>query len=310
MRRLLLIFIAFSLTICMSAQEKKKAPKKSPWTQGGFLSIYGGQAGSRNWAAGTDRFSFSIAAYMNLYANKNWGKHHFSNSIDLGYAMNNSAANGISKNDDKIDFVSKYGYELKNEKWRVGAAFNLRTQFTNGYDEDDKSRRTSGFFAPAYITIGPGIDFKPCKSFSLFMTPVAARWVVVTNRPYSYVYQGGVKPDGSPERALASLYGVDPGRQVRFEAGPYISASYYGQVMKNVKYKTRLDLNSDFSRSDPGNIDWYWTNTVHMHVNKWLLVTYNFDVIYDNDVKMFGPRKNTAATQLRSLLGVGFAAKF
>jgi hypothetical protein len=39
-------------------------------------------------------------------------------------------------------------------------------------------------------------------------------------------------------------------------------------------------------------------------------VTYSFDLIYDDDVKQFGPNGNVAAAQLRSLLAVGFAAKF
>jgi hypothetical protein len=45
-------------------------------------------------------------------------------------------------------------------------------------------------------------------------------------------------------------------------------------------------------------------------VNKWLVVNYNFDLIYDDDVKLFGINHMKAATQLRSQLGVGFQAKF
>jgi hypothetical protein len=47
-----------------------------------------------------------------------------------------------------------------------------------------------------------------------------------------------------------------------------------------------------------------------MKVNKWLMVNYNFDLIYDDDVKLFGTGRNKAATQLRTQLGVGFAARF
>jgi hypothetical protein len=47
-----------------------------------------------------------------------------------------------------------------------------------------------------------------------------------------------------------------------------------------------------------------------MKVNNWLIVNYNFDLIYDDDVKLFGENNNKAATQLRSQLGVGFAARF
>jgi hypothetical protein len=57
-------------------------------------------------------------------------------------------------------------------------------------------------------------------------------------------------------------------------------------------------------------VDVYWTNAIVMKVNKFLNVTYNFDLIYDDDVRQFGPNKTSAGTQIRSLLGVGFSAKF
>jgi hypothetical protein len=46
-----------------------------------------------------------------------------------------------------------------------------------------------------------------------------------------------------------------------------------------------------------------------MKVNNWLIVNYNFDLIYDDDVKLFGVNHDKAATQMRSQLGVGFAAR-
>ncbi|WP_315819916.1 hypothetical protein [Paraflavitalea speifideaquila] len=60
----------------------------------------------------------------------------------------------------------------------------------------------------------------------------------------------------------------------------------------------------------PQNVDVFWTNAIVMKVNKFLNVTYNFDLIYDDDVRQFGPNENAAGVQLRSLLGVGFSAKF
>jgi len=61
---------------------------------------------------------------------------------------------------------------------------------------------------------------------------------------------------------------------------------------------------------NPQNVDVFWTNTFSLTVNKWLQVTYNFDLIYDDDVRQFGPKKNVAAAQMRSLLAIGLAAKF
>jgi len=307
MRSLIFTLIAFTLVTSVFAQEKKKEGKNDMWKTGGSISIFGAQSGSRNWAAGSEKFAFSISANLNLHANTSWGHNSLENNIDLAYALINSTSHGVIKNDDKIDLYSLFTHGLK--KYGIGVAANVRTQFYNGYDySENPQRRTSGFFAPAYITLGPGFNYKPCPSFNVLIG-WAARWVIVTNRPYSFNYQGGVKPDGTPERSLADMYGVNPVRKVRFETGGYISARFTKEIMKNVKYRTRLDLNSDVI-AWPFNIDVYWTNYIDMNVNKWLMVRYNFDLIQDDDVKMFGHNKNASRVQLKSMLGVGFAAKF
>jgi hypothetical protein len=118
-----------------------------------------------------------------------------------------------------------------------------------------------------------------------------------------------VKPDGSQEIPLSWHYNVDPERKVRFELGALVSLKYKNEIAKNVTYSTRADFFSNYL-DDPQNIDVFWTNVFHLKVNRWLIVSYNFDLIYDDDVKLFGEHKNKAATQLHSQLGVGFAAKF
>ena len=82
------------------------------------------------------------------------------------------------------------------------------------------------------------------------------------------------------------------------------------EVFKNVTWRTRLDVNNDVIEEEPFLLDVYWTNTIGMKVNNWLSVNYNFDLYYDDDVRMFGPSKSGPATQMKSILGVGLAAKF
>jgi Protein of unknown function (DUF3078) len=301
------------------------------WKTGGTFSLALGQGGSRNWAAGAEKFSISLATYASLYANRTLGKWSWDNTFDFGYAFVNTSSLGVRKNDDKIDLFSKMGRSIgKNLSASIVA--NFRSQFTDGFDYDYQGkglkRRTSGFMAPAYFTFAPGIDWKPNSHFSIFFSPVSARNVIVTNKPKSYFYQAGVIPGGGYELPISTLYGVDPSREVRFELGAYASVNFNKEIIKNVNYKSRLDLYSNYLPSykfaavgpdqllvtevgpKPGNIDVFWTNTISMKVNKWLQVTYNFDLIYDDDVRQFGPNKNSAGTQMRSLLGVGVSAKF
>ena len=323
MRRMLFTAFAlciFSTTFAQTTTDKKI--KNTKWKQGGIFSLVGAQSGTRNWTAAPEKFSLTGAANLYLFANKTWGKSTWDNNLELAYALTNTESNGIRKIDDKIDLFSRYGYFFK-DKLGVGIVGGFRTQFSNRYDYSEEPRkRLSGFFAPAYITASPGLQYKPFKDLTLTLGP-GVRWVIVTNNPYSYNYQGGIKPGGEQEISTAEVYGVHPEEKTRFEFGPHFTATYNRSVIKNVNYRTRLDIMIDVVGNDvgndetgiikarqPGNGDIYWTNAITMSVNKWLKVNYGFDLIYDDDVQIFGDNKDKPATQLKSMLGVGLAIGF
>jgi hypothetical protein len=52
------------------------------------------------------------------------------------------------------------------------------------------------------------------------------------------------------------------------------------------------------------------TNTLSAKISKVLSATWSLDLIYDDDVKLFGDNKNSAALQVKSLVGVGLLVKF
>jgi hypothetical protein len=303
----------------------------SGWRKGGVVSINIGQGSSHNWAAGAEKFSFSTASTVSLFANNRAGKYYWNNTLDLGYAIVNTYSVGSRKTDDKIDFFSKLGRDISNT-FSIAGVVNFRSQFSNGYDYDYLAkglrRRTSSFMAPAYLIVAPGVDWHPEQYFSLFFSPVSVRMVIVTNDPKSYYYPGGVIPTGGFEVPLAVLYGVDPQRKVRTEVGGFLSANFNKEVIKNITYKSRLDLYSNYLKSarytvtgpdqvqtvktgsSPENVDVFWSNLISMKFGKYLNVTYSLDLIYDDDVRQFGPNRTSAATQLRSLLAIGFSVKF
>lgn len=313
MRKLIFTLFTFTFTLSLLAQTSTTSKKdKRGWVTKGLFSFNIGQGGSRNWAAGSERFTLQGAAYFNYQANRTWRKNIWENNLDLSYALINTNKSGFRKTDDKIDFVSLFRHQItkKDNVVGIGAWFNLRSQFHHGYDYGETpKKRISGLMAPGYLTLGPGFDIRPMKSASLFVSPVASRMILFTNRPYSFNYQGGIKPDGTTEIPLSWHYNVNPVRKVRYELGALVSVKIRKEIVKNVTYSTRADFFSNYV-DDPQNIDVFWNNVFHLKVNNWLMVNYNFDLIYDDDVKLFGPNRNKAATQLRSQLGVGFAAKF
>jgi hypothetical protein len=307
---------------------------KSGWRRGGVFSLGIGQGSSRNWAAGAEKFSFSLATNLSVFANLKSGRYSWRNALDLSYALVNTTSQGNRKTDDKIDFFSKAGYDLSRSLSLAGV-FNFRSQFYDGFDYDylgkGLQRTTSKFLAPAYIIIAPGFDWHPYQSFSVFISPVSARFVIVANDPKSYFYENGDIPDsvgGGFEKPLSVLYGVDPARKIRAEVGGFASINFFKEVFKNVTLKSRLDLYSNYLKREqftvtgpdelqvmkieahPEKVDVFWTNVLVMQINEFLNVSYNFDLIYDDDVRQFGENNTSAAVQFRSQLTVGVSAKF
>ncbi|MFT3826824.1 MAG: DUF3078 domain-containing protein [Chitinophagaceae bacterium] len=347
MRKIILFAGVFACSLATQAQDKtvkemqstseksfaEDTAHKSGWKVGGVFSLNLGQGSSSNWAAGAEKFSFSIASYLSLFANYKHGKFTWMNTLDLGYALVNTTSQGVRKTDDKIDFYSKAGHAL-SKTFSLAGVVNFRSQFSNGYDYsylDKYQRKTSSFMAPASLIIAPGVDWHPVPYFSVFVSPVSARMMFVTSDPWYYYFPNGVIPaadGGGFETPLAVNYGVDPTRKVRAEFGGYASVNFNKELFKNVSYKSRLDLYSNYLKTKrytatgphqvteatigakPQNVDVYWTNAIVMKINRFLNVTYNFDLVYDDDVRQFGPDKDAARTQVRSLLGVGFSAKF
>ncbi|CAN5509262.1 DUF3078 domain-containing protein [soil metagenome] len=285
--------------------------KKRPWKSGGTLALNISQQTSSYWVGATEDYSINLGVAADLYANYGKGKNTLDNTLKLNYAFQNNQSTGTRKTADFVDLYSKYGHILNDSGTLAFATIlNARTQFSNGYDynyPDGGKRRTSGFFAPANILITPGLDWRPTKSFSLFFSPLAAKWILVTNEPYSYYYPGGIKPDNTPETPLAELYGVDPSRKVDFQVGAFLSANFSKEILKNVTYTSRLDLYSNYL-DKPQNIDIFWTSNLLFKINKWLVITYQWNIAYDDNFRpsgKIGPR-----TQFLGNLGIGFNAKF
>lgn len=269
---------------------------KRTWKTGGTFNLNVNQGALSNWAAGGDKFSLSLTSLLNLFGHYKHGRHSWDNSIDLAYGMVNTTSLGQRKSDDRIDLVSKYGYEL-DKKWYLSSLVNFRSQFTKGfaYPTDSTKVLTSNFLAPGYVVLSLGMDYKPVDGFSLFMSPITARWVIVQND------------------SLASIgaFGVDSGKNVKMEVGAYASVNWSKNITPTTSYKTRLELFSNY-RHDPFNVDIFWTNVIAVKVTKLINMNLSVDLIYDNDVptvqdegKAGGPKP-----QIKELMGVGFVYKF
>jgi hypothetical protein len=54
----------------------------------------------------------------------------------------------------------------------------------------------------------------------------------------------------------------------------------------------------------------YMTHFITFQVNKYLSTTYALNLIYDDDVKLFGPLHTSPALQVQSQIGIGVTVPF
>jgi hypothetical protein len=273
---------------------KKEKEQPEGWTKGGVFNLNLSQGASRNWAAGAEKSSFSVNAIVNAFIYYKKDKSTWDNTLNTQYGIVSATSIGTRKNDDRIDALSRYGYQLGKGHIYLTALANLRTQFTDGFDYGTVPSKTknSSFFAPAYLLVSPGVAYKPNADFDVFVSPITSRWVIVNNANAS----------------LRPLFRIDSGKLAVSELGAFATINLKKEVAKNIKLTSRMDLFSNY-RNNPQNIDIFWTNVINMRVNKYISVTYNFDLIYDHDIKAVN-NQGVLGTQLKSLLGVGFSAAF
>lgn len=277
----------------------KKDPKDTTnqvWKKGGIFNLNINQGSLTNWAAGGDKFSFSVASTLNAFAFYKKGKHSWDNVLNMAYGYVNTTSLGGRKSDDLFSVTTKYGYEIGKHLYLSGLV-DLRTQFSDGFLYTDTSKSLiSKAFSPAYLLLSPGLDYKPNDQFSVFFSPITARYVFVMD---NYLASQGA-------------FGVDTGRHVKSEFGAYLTVTTVRTLAKGIVYKGRLDLFSDY-RHNPKNIDLYMTNSLNLAVNKYIAAVITCDLIYDDDVKAFKNEKTGVMgprLQVKQVIGVGFTAKF
>ncbi len=263
------------------------------WNKGGIFTLNLGQASQNNWAAGGDNFSFSLAAYVGLYAFYKKDRWSWDNTLDLNYGMVNTSSLGTRKNDDRIDFLSKGGYGL-TPNLDLAGILNFHSQFTKGYDYHSDGSKTllSDFMAPAYILLGIGLNYKPATGLSIFISPLTSRWIIVNNDTLS----------------AKGAYGVTPGKKVKNEIGAYASITYLKDLSKTITYNGRLDLFSNYEHN-PQNVAVMMNNMFTAKVSKILSASLGLNLIYDDDVKLFGPNHDSPGLQTQSLIAVGLSVK-
>jgi hypothetical protein len=172
--------------------------------------------------------------------------------------------------------------------------------------------------APGYVILSLGLDYKPNKYFSIFLSPATGKGTFVLDPVLADSGAFGV------EKAVfdADRNKIRDGRRFRPEFGAALEARFKKEVMKNVNVQSKLNLFNNYTdRNLPNrkNIDFNFETAVNMKVNQYIAASLFINMIYDNDIKTPVTRKVDGIDkkitvgprlQFKQSLGVGFSYKF
>jgi len=121
------------------------------------------------------------------------------------------------------------------------------------------------------------------------VSPLTSRSTIITNN----------------RLAEKGVYGVPAGEHGINQIGAFVTVNYINVIAKNIAYKGRVDLFSNY-QNNPSNIDLFMTNLFSFKINRYFSATYSLDMIYDDDIRLFGATNTSPALQTKSLIGIGF----
>lgn len=275
------------------AEELQKALATSnkdtvAWSYGGFINIGMNEGFLHNWAAGGELASFIVNGIFSGHIDRLYRRDIWSNNLDMTYGLNYTYSSSFKphKTDDRIDFTSKYGHRIdKGKNMYFTSLLNFKSQFTKGYNYDAEgweNKATSRFLSPAYITLAVGTEYRKGSDISVFLSPLAGRLTLVDT----------VFTNRSPQGA----FGVPKGKNNRYELGAYFSGRYIKNINKNIRYKGRLDLYSNYlaknttdsmgniiKRDNPGNIAVLFDNLFTIKISKYVTTAFGATFIYDHN---------------------------
>ena len=291
---LILVSTAYSQTVkdgnvSTDSQRYLKDLKLDSRTDGWFISgnnsLLFSQSAFSNWMAGGVN-SIALNGNLDYEFNLTRGKHIWDNRILLGYGVQANKGEEARKTNDIIDLNSSYGYNI-GKNWYLASALNFKTQLTAGYDYGtDPKTKISSFMAPAYLSFGIGMDYKPNDNFQVNIHPLTARVTFVLDKNLQLAGNYGLENDGD------SSY---------FELGAYLGARYKFQIMEGITYDNRLGIFANYL-DKPQNMDLAYWGLLDLKVNRFISAQVAVNLLYDED--------QIKKTQIKQTLGIGFNYKF
>ena len=298
MKKLLFTALALAFAIVSFAQDEHP----QGWSHKGNVGLNFGQSSYTNWAAGGQN-SLNGQGIFNYEIHYLKGKFKWDNTLNtaLGYSIYDFHKKPI-KTDDKIEFTSLAGIKA-TEHLNYSAELAFRSQFAKGYDyTTDSTLYISKFLAPAYISLGLGIEWVPSTHFSLYFSPVTGRVTIVNDDRLAEEGAFGVNDLDKNDTIVHTNFA-----KVRYEFGARAVAKFQYPLAKNIDFNSKLELFSNYL-NHPERVDVDWQNMLVLKVNSWLNANIATHLIYDYDIPFYdeaGLKIEGSKVQFKEVLAVG-----
>lgn len=208
---------------------------------------------SPNWYQGGDN-NYSMLANLTLQANYNNLKGiKWDNKLEAKAGLQSNSNDEVHKvrfTDNLLRLTSKFGVQA-HKRWYYTLQGMVSTQIGHGYKVNDPKLQ-SDFLAPLDLTLSLGMDYtmdsknKKLKG-SINISPLAAN--------YRYVQF----------HELTGKYGIEGEDMHKLDFGSQFTLDMEWQLIKNLKWKSRLYGYTSYHRADM-----QWENTFIFNFSKYI----------------------------------------
>ena len=283
-KTLLLTAITFFTANSLQAQTIVVPDTLNGWNQTWVANLNGSQATYSNWSEGGVNTVSGTAStvYTKMYRKE---QHTFGFRTNLRYGQS-KVAGDTRKSDDLISIRLRTTYDLQEDsKVAAYGAIQFRTQFADGYDYEAKMNPAggdsliSGFFSPAYLTEGAGLEYNANPSLQIEAGLALKQ---------TFISDGDLSPN----------YGLPQGDTFRSEGGLPTGISFQTTVAENIQYSSNLETFTSFT--DPvSETDVFWANELVGQINSIISASFQFEMRYDDDF--------SSEVQIKQVLSAGIS---
>ncbi len=276
------------------------------WDHGISTSLTFNQNYLSNWARGGES---SLSGLFNINARATYHNKEsavrWTSSGRLRYGTTRTREHGSRTTTDIIEINSQYNKKIW-EKIDFSSVLYMKSQVAKGFNFPNDSVPVSKFLNPGAITLGVGLEFEPFEDTKLNFSALSYRNTFVLDTL----------------EINQTTHGIEPGKRSRQELGGQLLVKNSFRIFNGLTVDNSVRLFSNYIRK-PQNVDVDWELSLQQEINWFFTVSFNFHLIYDDDVRFpvlddqgepvtlpDGSIKQSAKAQINQFLGITVALRF